>query len=76
LIAWLDGLNVHVNLIPYNAIDDAPELVGSDRATLAAFAAALKQAGRKTTVRYSLGADISAACGQLVRRQAVSQSTR
>jgi len=74
LIAWLDGLNVHVNLIPYNAIDDAPELVGSDPATLAAFAAALKRAGRKTTVRYSLGADISAACGQLVRRQAVPRS--
>jgi 23S rRNA (adenine2503-C2)-methyltransferase len=69
LIAWLDGLRVHVNLIPFNSIDDAPHLAGSDRATREAFGAILKAAGLKTTIRYSLGADVAAACGQLVRKE-------
>jgi 23S rRNA (adenine2503-C2)-methyltransferase len=69
LVAWLAGLRVHVNLIPYNPIDDAPHLTGSDRPTREAFGAILKSAGLKTTIRYSLGADIAAACGQLVRKE-------
>ncbi len=69
LVAWLDGLNVHVNLIPYNPIDDAPELVGSDREVRLTFAKTIRAAGYKTTLRYSLGNDIAAACGQLVRRE-------
>lgn len=69
LIAWLAGLRVHVNLIPYNAIADAPHLTGSDRAVREAFAQTLKTAGIPTTLRYSLGQDIAAACGQLVRRE-------
>lgn len=69
LINWLSGLDVHVNLIPYNAIDDAPHLTGSEDSTIRTFAAQLKQAGFKATVRYSLGSDIAAACGQLVRKE-------
>lgn len=69
LIQWLEGLNVHVNLIPYNPIDEAPHLVGSDRTTCKTFADSLKAAGFKTTVRHSLGNDIAAACGQLVRQE-------
>ncbi|MEX0819398.1 MAG: 23S rRNA (adenine(2503)-C(2))-methyltransferase RlmN, partial [Pirellulaceae bacterium] len=69
LIAWLAGLNVHVNLIPYNPIEDAPQLVGSDRAARLNFAKTIRDAGFKTTLRYSLGHDIAAACGQLVRRE-------
>lgn len=69
LVDWLAGLRVHVNLIPYNPIDDAPHLAGSDRTTREAFGAILKAAGLKTTIRYSLGADIAAACGQLVRKE-------
>lgn len=69
LIDWLAGLRVHVNLIPYNAIDDAPHLTGSSPDARRAFGATLKAAGLKTTIRYSLGADIAAACGQLVRRE-------
>ncbi|WP_235934766.1 23S rRNA (adenine(2503)-C(2))-methyltransferase RlmN [Candidatus Laterigemmans baculatus] len=68
LMAWIEGLDVHVNLIPFNAIDGAPELTASDRPRREAFAARLKAAGIKTTMRYSLGQDIEAACGQLVRR--------
>ncbi len=68
LVRFLDGLRVHVNLIPYNAIDDAPQLVGSTREVRDTFAHALKSAGLTTTIRYSMGADIEAACGQLVQR--------
>lgn len=69
LADWLAGLNVHVNLIPYNPIEDAPHLVGSDRETRLSFAKTVREAGFKTTLRYSLGNDIDAACGQLVRRE-------
>jgi 23S rRNA (adenine2503-C2)-methyltransferase len=69
LVDWLAGMNVHVNLIPYNAIEDAPHLVGTERAEREAFAGVLKNAGIQTTIRYSLGADIAAACGQLVRQE-------
>lgn len=69
LVEWLHGLNVHVNLIPYNEIEDAPHLTGSEDAKIRTFAAAIKDAGLTTTVRYSLGSDIAAACGQLVRKE-------
>jgi 23S rRNA (adenine2503-C2)-methyltransferase len=69
LAAWLAGLHVHVNLIPYNPIEDAPQLVGSDRGTRLAFAKTIRDRGFKATLRYSLGNDIAAACGQLVRRE-------
>ncbi len=78
LVDWLAGLNVHVNLIPYNAIDDSPHLTGTEKSEREAFAAVVKQAGIPTTIRYSLGADIGAACGQLVRKEnrAVAKSLR
>jgi 23S rRNA (adenine2503-C2)-methyltransferase len=69
LAAWLDGLRVHVNLIPYNPIDGAEHLATTERPQRDAFAAVLRAAGFVTTIRYSLGADIGAACGQLVRRE-------
>ncbi len=69
LIAWLGGLDAHVNLIPYNPIDEAPHLASTQRPQREAFAERLKQAGIKTTIRYSLGNDIAAACGQLVKKE-------
>lgn len=69
MIAWLAGLNVHVNLIPYNPIEGAPRLKSATRDRRDAFAGLLKQAGLETTIRYSLGADVEAACGQLVRQE-------
>jgi 23S rRNA (adenine2503-C2)-methyltransferase len=69
LINWLSGLDVHVNLIPYNEIEDAPHLTGTEDAKIRTFASQLKEVGLTTTVRYSLGSDISAACGQLVRKE-------
>ncbi len=67
LAAWVTGLNVHINLIPYNPIEDAPHLTGSAREVIENFSRTLKHAGLKVTTRHSLGADIAAACGQLVR---------
>ena len=69
LIHWLVDLKVHVNLIPYNPIEDAPQLAGTQREKRDVFAGFLKKAGLQTTVRYSLGNDIAAACGQLVRKE-------
>jgi 23S rRNA (adenine2503-C2)-methyltransferase len=68
LVEYLRGIPVHVNLIPYNAIAESPHLAPSDPARRGAFSDALKAAGLPVTTRYSLGADIAAACGQLVRR--------
>jgi 23S rRNA (adenine2503-C2)-methyltransferase len=69
LAAWLTGLDAHVNLIPYNPIESAPQLRSTDRESRDAFAAILRDAGFTTTIRYSLGADIAAACGQLVQSE-------
>ncbi|MFT5732159.1 MAG: 23S rRNA (adenine2503-C2)-methyltransferase [Paracoccaceae bacterium] len=69
LIDWVKGLTVHINLIPYNPIDDAPDLLATERQAIGSFADTLKAAGLKTTIRYSLGNDIAAACGQLVRME-------
>lgn len=69
LARWLDGLDVLVNLIPYNPIASAPELRTTERLERDAFAKILREAGFITTIRYSLGADIAAACGQLVQNE-------
>lgn len=68
LIEWTEGLDVHLNLIPFNPVEGS-ELRGSPRARCLAFADRLKAAGRTTTLRHSLGRDIEAACGQLVKRE-------
>jgi 23S rRNA (adenine2503-C2)-methyltransferase len=57
----------HVNLIPYNPVD----VLEFERPTpeqIERFAAVLRAAGIPTTVRYSRGLDIAAACGQLRAR--------
>lgn len=69
LTEYLCDLPVHINLIPFNPIADAPELEGTGAAGRAWFSAALKDAGFRVTMRYSLGADIAAACGQLVQAE-------
>lgn len=76
LIQWCRDLRVHINLIPYNPVDEAPHLDGADRAAIERFGDCLKAAGLPTTIRYSMGRDVDAACGQLVRREnrAVAQA--
>lgn len=78
LIDWLDGLRVHVNLIPYNPVEHAAHLASSPRERLEAFGANLRAADFQTTIRYSLGRDIDAACGQLVQAEnrRIAQSGR
>ena len=66
LEAYLRGLPVHINIIPFNAFAGC-DLRGTPRGRREAFAARLKRAGFDTTLRYSFGADISAACGQLAQ---------
>lgn len=69
LLNWVDGLRVHVNLIPFNKVESAAHLEPTDRQSITAFADRLKDVGIKTTIRYSLGNDIAAACGQLVQME-------
>jgi 23S rRNA (adenine2503-C2)-methyltransferase len=64
LINFLQGTQPHINLIQFNAYPGAPFEPVSPEARKA-FGDALKKAGFKTTLRYSLGDDIAAACGQL-----------
>lgn len=66
---WVQGLDVHINLIPYNEIPDAAELKPTPKPQREAFANELKARGHTVTLRYSLGADVTAACGQLVREE-------
>lgn len=67
LLAWCQGLHVHLNLIPFNAIPEATDLHPTPRPEREAFANRLKARGHRVTLRYSLGADVTAACGQLAR---------
>ncbi len=64
LAQLLRGMNVYVNLIPYNEVKEAPYI----RSTLdrrKAFYKTLKDKGIQTTLRREQGHDIDAACGQL-----------
>lgn len=65
LADFLRGTRAHVNLIQFNPFPGAPYEPVS-RAAREAFGAALRREGFKVTLRYSLGDDIAAACGQLV----------
>src|SRR5215213_1605460 len=64
LATLLRGRLCHVNIIPLNPVDmlpyERPDPEGIER-----FANAVRKAGIPTTVRYSRGLDIDAACGQL-----------
>lgn len=55
---------VHVNLIPWNPFREG-RFIRSEGPNADAFAQTLRRGGITTTIRYSKGLDISAACGQL-----------
>ena len=61
----LQGIRCRVNLLPYN---ESPSLSYrcSPPENIAAFQEILRGSGYRTLIRNSRGADISAACGQLV----------
>jgi 23S rRNA (adenine2503-C2)-methyltransferase len=65
LYAWLDGLSAHLNLIPYNPIWRIADHTPTPHSAALAFARRCRARGIPTTLRRSLGTDISAACGAL-----------
>lgn len=60
----LKGLNVYVNLIPYNETSHI-EYKKSSNETIMVFYDTLKKLGINVTVRREFGGNIDAACGQL-----------
>lgn len=66
---FLSGLDVHINLIPYNPDYSLNKsFQPSSTETIEAFKQRLQAAGYKVTRRFSLGQDIAAACGQLANK--------
>ncbi|MFO1064539.1 MAG: 23S rRNA (adenine(2503)-C(2))-methyltransferase RlmN [Pirellulales bacterium] len=68
LIEYVRGFTCIVNLIPFNPIEDIHQWQPSSREHRDWFAKRLRSAGIYTTVRYSMGSDVAAACGQLVQK--------
>ena len=64
LIALLKGLNVYVNLIPYNETNHI-EFKRADKMQIMKFYDCLKKGGINVTIRKEFGSKIDAACGQL-----------
>jgi len=64
LASLLRGIRAKVNLIPFNDWEGA-EFRRPPLSTILAFQSVLLDAGITTTVRWSKGEDIGAACGQL-----------
>lgn len=60
----LKGMLCKVNLIPYNPIEEFPH-DQPNYPEIVSFQQILQEAGIRTTVRFSKGRDIQAACGQL-----------
>lgn len=68
LVDFVGDLPVHINLIPFNPFTGC-NLEGSSHAVRVDFSEKLKSVGLSVTLRRSLGADIMAACGQLVQHK-------
>ena len=60
----LHGLNVYINLIPYNEVIEKP-FKRSKKEQMRKFYDTLKKRSMNVTLRLEQGADIDAACGQL-----------
>lgn len=60
----LQGIRCRINLLPYNESASLPYKCPEEK-TIEAFQEILRQAGYRTLIRQSRGADIKAACGQL-----------
>ncbi len=68
LARLLKGILCHVNLIPVNTVAER-SYRRSSTAALKRFISVLEEAGIPATVRRTLGADISASCGQLRQKR-------
>jgi len=65
LANFCQGLQVEINLIPYNSAGQPSQYLPSPQWRREAFARVLRESGLRTTIRTSLGAEVGAACGQL-----------
>lgn len=74
LASCLKGMLCHVNLIPANEVR-GKDHKRSTQARLKRFQQILEQNGLNVTVRRTLGADISASCGQLRRQEREEDQT-
>lgn len=63
----LKGRLCHVNVIPFNPVD-VLKFERPNHEMIERFASIVREAGIPTTVRYSRGVEIDAACGQLRNR--------
>lgn len=72
LAELIRGMGAHVNLIPINPVDGSP-YSATDARNVQRFRQMLEDLDVNATVRRRLGADISAACGQLRREDAAQQ---
>ncbi|HBA82464.1 MAG TPA: radical SAM protein [Verrucomicrobia bacterium] len=73
LIDYLRGIPAHINLIQFNP-HPGTAFQPVSKAAREAFGDVLRKAGFKVTLRYSLGDDIAAACGQLAGRRGKYES--
>jgi 23S rRNA (adenine2503-C2)-methyltransferase len=64
LARLLHGMNIYVNLIPYNETNNLG-FKKSDSLAISKFCSVLKSKGINVTIRKEFGSKISAACGQL-----------
>lgn len=64
LLKLISGMLCHVNLIPVNKVKETG-FSASHKAAVEKFRLILEKGGISVTVRREMGADISAACGQL-----------
>lgn len=81
LVDFCRDLDVHINLIPYNPVAGAERrsgtlLVGTSPERTREISRRLKDVGLRVTTRASLGDDIAAACGQLVKKHDREQLRR
>ena len=69
LAKLLKGMNVYVNLIPYNETDS--EFKKSEKNAIMNFYDLLKRNGINVTIRREFGGNIDAACGQLRAKEVI-----
>ena len=64
-LLYKNKLASHVNIIPYNPVDDAPDFKRPGRASILNFRNTLEQMNVPASIRQSRGLEAAAACGQL-----------
>jgi 23S rRNA (adenine2503-C2)-methyltransferase len=75
LVKLVRGMNVKINLIPYNATRTRADFQAPTKLEVLFFKTTLSRQGIDVTLRRPRGGDIRAACGQL-RAQAIRQGGR